>query len=121
MNIINMKSEGDVVDPEDWSPERTQYLESLGTGETANQSWTLNTILAGSYLVYVVLIPVPESAGSGIQPVTSPGIQVEVASFTRLNPGGILPFAVGIPIFLILILGGLIQLRRRRMDSGGSE
>ncbi|MDQ5839633.1 MAG: ABC transporter permease, partial [Chloroflexota bacterium] len=29
MNIINLDQEGDVVDPEDWSPERTQYVEVL--------------------------------------------------------------------------------------------
>ena len=32
MNIINLDKTGDVVDPEDWSPQRTQYLESLGPG-----------------------------------------------------------------------------------------
>ena len=35
MNIINLDLEGDVVDPEDWSPERTQYIESLKAGSSS--------------------------------------------------------------------------------------
>lgn len=120
MNIINLDSTGDVVDPEDWSPERTQYLQSLKPGQTAKQSWVLNTILEGDYMVYVVLIPTPESANVTSQPVTSPGIHVQVKAFTRLNPGGILPFAIGIPIFLILVLAGMLWVRRRGVDTGGS-
>jgi ABC-type transport system involved in multi-copper enzyme maturation permease subunit len=121
MNIINLDSTGDVVDPEDWSPERTQYLESLEAGKSATQSWTLNTILEGEYMVYVVLIPTPESDNRTSQPVTSQGIHVKVNQFTRLNPGGILPFAVGIPIILVLILAGVLWMRRRGVDTGGSE
>ncbi|HLF72856.1 MAG TPA: ABC transporter permease subunit, partial [Anaerolineales bacterium] len=29
MNVINLDASGDVVDPEDWSPQRTQYIDSL--------------------------------------------------------------------------------------------
>jgi ABC-type transport system involved in multi-copper enzyme maturation permease subunit len=119
MNIINLSSSGDVVDPEDWSPERTQYLESIAPGKSATQSWVLNTILEGDYMVYVVLIPKPENDTSTSQPVTSEGVHVMVSQFTRLNPGGILPFAVGIPIILILILVAVVWFRRRGTDTGG--
>jgi hypothetical protein len=43
MNIINLDKQGDVVDPEDWSPQRTQYLENLAPGESASLSWIINT------------------------------------------------------------------------------
>lgn len=121
MNIINLSATGDVVDPEDWSPERTQYLESLAPGETQTQSWILNTILEGDYMVYVVVIPAPLDESSTSQPVASPGIHVKVNAFTRLNPGGILPIAVGIPILLVLVLIGLLKLRRRGVDVGSSQ
>ena len=120
MNIINLDSTGDVVDPEDWSPERTQYLESVTPGASAKQSWILNTILAGDYMVYMVLIPTPASDKTTSQPVTSQGIHVRVKEFTRLNPGGILPFAIGIPAALVLILLAVTQIRRRGIDMGGS-
>ena len=118
MNIINLDSTGDVVDPEDWSPERTQYLRSLAPGDTATQSWVLNTILEGDYMVYVVLIPTPAGDVATSQPVTSKGIHVKVSPFTRINPGGILPFAIGIPIVLVLILGGVLWVRRRGVETG---
>ena len=121
MNIINLSSSGDVVDPEDWSPERTQYLESIGPGKSITQTWILNTILEGNYMVYVVLVPTPTGDDSTSQPVTSSGIHIKVNAFTRLNPGGILPFAIGIPLFLILILIGVSWLRRRGIDTGASH
>ena len=117
MNIINIKSTGDVVDPEDWSPQRTQYLQAVGAGESATQSWTLNTILSGDYMVYVVALPVPEDSAEVSQPLTSPGIRVSVASFARLNPGGILPYAIGIPLLLLLALAALMRMRQRTTDT----
>jgi len=121
MNIINLDATGDVVDPEDWSPERTQYLESLAPGETQTQTWILNTILEGDYMVYVVVIPAPVNDDSTSQPVASSGVHVKVNSFARLNPGGILPFAIGIPVLLVLILIGLLRLRRQSVDIDGPQ
>ena len=40
MNIIKMGS-GDPVDPEDWSPERTQEVDSLAPGESVEQAWVV--------------------------------------------------------------------------------
>jgi ABC-type transport system involved in multi-copper enzyme maturation permease subunit len=121
MNIINLSSTGDVVDPEDWSPERTQYLKTLAPGESATQAWTLHTILEGNYMVYVVLIPSPTNNESTSQPVASSGIHVVVNPFTRINPGGILPFAIGIPVALVVVLAVVLRFRRRDVDSGGSS
>jgi ABC-type transport system involved in multi-copper enzyme maturation permease subunit len=118
MNIINLSSTGDVVDPEDWSPQRTQYLEPLAPGEASTQAWVLNTILEGDYTVYVVVIPEPAAPNQTSQPITSPGVHVTVEHFARLNPGGILPYAVGIPLMLVLVLVGVLWLRRRNTDTG---
>ncbi|MEW6030930.1 MAG: ABC transporter permease subunit [Chloroflexota bacterium] len=76
MNIINLDASGDVVDPEDWSPQRTQYLEALGPGESAELAWIINTILEGDYMVYMVIIPAPESKETTSQPIASPGIHL---------------------------------------------
>jgi ABC-2 type transport system permease protein len=120
MNVINLDAKGEVVDPEDWSPQRTQYLESLAPGQSASQHWIINTILDGNYMVYMVLIPTPDSTEATSQPVASSGIHLTVTPFTRLNPGGVLPYAIGVPIVL---LGGIVvlyRLRRRNIDMGGS-
>lgn len=120
MNIINLDATGDVVDPEDWSPQRTQYLESLRPGQSANLAWIINTILDGDYMVYMVLLPEPASTETTSQPVASSGIHLTVTPFTRLNPGGVLPFAIGGPVLLLLGIIILYRVRRRNIDMGGS-
>ena len=121
MNIINLDSEGDVVDPEDWSPERTQYIESLAAGQSEELSWIINTILDGDYMVYMVLIPEPDGEAETSQPMASSGIHLTVTPFTRLNPGGVLPYAIGGPLVLGLAIYLISRRRRRGIDTGGGS
>ncbi|NJD58841.1 MAG: hypothetical protein FIA98_05515 [Anaerolineae bacterium] len=118
MNIINLDAKGDVVDPEDWSPQRTQYNESLGSGKSINQAWIINTILDGNYMVYMVLIPAPASQAGTSHPVASSGIHLTVTPYTRLNPGGVLPYAIGGPIIVLIGILALYRLRRKQIDNG---
>jgi hypothetical protein len=120
MNVINLDAAGDVVDPEDWSPQRTQYIDTLGAGESTTQNWIINTILEGDFMVYMVLIPEPESDEATSHPVTSGGIHLIVDPFTRLNPGGVLPFAIGGPVLLLVITYFVYRRRRQQIDMGGS-
>ncbi len=118
MNIINVSGEGDPVDPEDWSPERTQSVDALDPGEASTQSWRLNTILEGDYMVYMVVISPPPSPDTTSHPITSPGIHVTVERFVRTNPGGVLPIAVGIPVLVGVVALAVFSLRRRMIDTG---
>jgi hypothetical protein len=118
MNIINLDAQGDVVDPEDWSPQRTQYLENLAPGDSANLAWIINTILDGDYMVYMVLIPEPSDTESTSLPVASSGIHLTVTPYTRLNPGGVLPFVIGGPILVLVGIYVIFRLRRRQIDTG---
>ncbi len=118
MNIINLRAEGEIVDPEDWSPQRTQYLETLAPGQSATLSWRVNAILDGDYLVYMVVIPEPAGKDATSQPIASSGIHLTVTPFTRLNPGGVLPYAVGGPLVLGLIIYLVYRQRHRRIDEG---
>jgi ABC-2 type transport system permease protein len=120
LNIINLDAEGDVVDPEDWSPQRTHYVEAVSPGGSATQSWTVNTILEGDYMVYIVVIPAPSNEDSTSHPVASPGIHIKVHPFTRLNPGGILPIAFGVPIAIVLLMFGVVRVRGRGIDTNES-
>ncbi len=121
MNIINLDQEGDVVDPEDWSPERTQYIDQLSPGDSSTLSWRVNAILDGDYIVYMVAMPEPASRDDTSQAVASSGIHLTVMPFTRLNPRGIVPLVIGAP--LVLGLGTLASfvIRRRETQGGGSN
>lgn len=119
MNIINLDALGDIVDPEDWSPQRTQYHDGLAPGESATHSWRVNAILDGDYMIYMVAIPQPDGQEATSHPVSSPGIHLTVTEFTRLNPGGVLPFAIGGPILVLLGLLYVYRRRRRGIDVGG--
>jgi hypothetical protein len=121
MNIINLSKTGDVVDPEDWSPQRTQYIDSLSPKQSVTLSWTVNAVLDGDFMVYVVAIPQPQSAGGSSQVGASPGLHLTVAKFASLNPSGVLPFVIGVPIIVILAIFLLFRLRRRQIDQGGTK
>ena len=118
MNIINLDAAGDVVDPEDWSPQRTQYIESLAAGKSVSLSWRVNAILDGDYLIYMTLIPEPAGEKATSQPQASSAIHLTVTPFTKLNPGGVLPYAIGGPVVLILGMTLLNRYRRRQIDTG---
>jgi ABC-type transport system involved in cytochrome c biogenesis permease component len=121
MNIINLDAAGDIVDPEDWSPQRTQYIDSIPPGQSKTLSWRVNAILDGDYLVYMVLVPEPDGKDATSRPVASSGLHLTVTPFTKLNPGGVLPYAIGGPVIL---LGGMMLIyraRRRKIDVGGES
>jgi len=109
MNIVNVGSH-ETVDPEDWSPERTQEIEPLAAGTSAELEWQIDTILDGDYMVYITAVPAPSGSDATTQPISSSGIHLTVEAFTRSNPGGVLPLAIGVPLVLTLVT---VALRRR--------
>jgi ABC-2 type transport system permease protein len=115
LNIIKLSSGGDVVDPEDWSPERTQYIDSVTAGDAVRLNWTIEAILKGDYMVYLVAVPEPEGEESTSTPVASPGLHLTVGAFQRLNPGGVLPVVIAVPLGVTLSLLLLVRLRIRRL------
>lgn len=119
MNIINLDQEGDVVDPEDWSPERTQYIDRLAPGQAATLSWRVNSILDGDYIVYMVVMPEPAERDATSQAVASTGVHLTVMPFTRLNPRGVLPLVIGAPVVLAFGTALALGIRRRETELGG--
>ena len=115
MNIINLGS-GQPVDPEDWSPERTQAIGSLKAGQASELTWTIESILKGDYLIYMVVTPKPVGSTSTSQPVASSAIHLTVKPHTRFNPGGILPLAISTPTALLVVWLGLRAMRRREVE-----
>ena len=121
MNIIKISSTGDVVDPEDWSPQRTQYVKTVAAGDAVRQSWTIEAILKGDYMVYLVAIPQPADEGSTSQPVASSGLHLTVGAFSNLNPQGVLPVVIAVPLGVTLVLLLLIRFRLRRLGRDEPE
>lgn len=110
MNIVKT-GQGDPVDPEDWSPQRTQGIEMLAPGESVKLTWTVQAILEGDFMVYLTIVPKPEGPDATSQLVASSGIHITVNPFADSNPGGVLPIAVGIPLALMALS---ILLRRSK-------
>ena len=118
MNVVNLDAMGDTVDPEDWAPKRTQYIQSLAPGESVSLHWIINTILDGNYMVYMVLIPAPANSESTSQAVATSGIHLTVHPFTRLNPGGVLPYAIGVPLIVLTLILFVHRRRNVLIDAG---
>ena len=57
---------------------------------------------------------------SNILPLASSGLHLTVTPFARLNPGGVLPLAIGMPAGLTLGISFLRWRRRRGIDVGAS-
>lgn len=95
------------VDPEDWTATLTKELGVIGAGDSATAEWTIQPISSGGFSVYAVTL----SPGADTTTVSNV-LQVSVADQRSLNPGGILPVAIGAPV----VVGGLllVQLRLAR-------
>jgi ABC-2 type transport system permease protein len=119
MNIINLDAQGEIVDPEDWSPQRTQYIEVISPGDSVTLNWRVNCILDGDYMVYMVVVPEPQGQNATSQPIASSGIHLTVTPFTKLNPGGVLPIAIGAPILILVIIYFVNRRRHKQIDADG--
>ena len=96
-------------------------IEPLAPGQSVDHTWTIEAILEGDYMVYIVVIPEPESKKATSQPVSTSGVHLTVTPFLNYNPGGVLPVAIGIPAALMLGTVTLHWVRRRRIDTGGAD
>jgi len=109
LNVLSLRS-GVYVDPEDWSSNRTRYLPPIPAGRSIDVNWRMQAVNAGSFGVYVAVLP---QSGAAVPPTTGPTVRVSVAHRNTLNSGGILPLALGIPAVLCVLLLGLRARRRR--------
>lgn len=95
------------VDLEDWSAEKGQFIGTIDAGSTLPLNWKIHFVKAGNYS----LIIVAEAASSQV-PQVSTVTHFNVAPKKNLNPGQVLPVALGTPI-VILCLMFFISYRRR--------
>lgn len=99
---------GVYVDPEDWSPKRTQYLSTLGAGDSARLTWTVQAVTSGPLLLYVSITD-PRTASV----TTSGALEMQVGGQRRLVAAKVLPLVVWAPgtVLVLLVATGL---RKRR-------
>ena len=115
LNVLSLR-DGVYVDPEDWSSQRTRYLAPIPAGSATTVTWKLEAVNAGSFGVYIAVLPEEGAAGS---PTTGPAIHVAVTQRKTLNSGGILPLALGIP-GLIGLVWAVVRIRRSRAQARGA-
>jgi hypothetical protein len=112
LNIASLRG-GVYVDPEDWSPRRTQYVQPLAPGASIDLSWRVTAVNGGRLGVYVTVLPsrAPQTAATGLA-VGAP-IDLRVAERRTLNSGGVLFVALGVPGLLALAMAGARARRGR--------
>lgn len=106
---VNVASaDGTYVDLEDWSAEVTRLVESIEPNAKTTLAWDLQAVNAGSFHVYVVLLP-----NSG-PPTVSVSTRVTVGQKRTLSAGGALPVAIVVPVLLGAAAAALRYRARRR-------
>ena len=116
LNVVSLR-DGVYVDPEDWSSQRTHYLEPLPAGASTTITWHVHAVNDGVLGMVVTVLP---ERGAGLPPPTGPLIRLTVAERKTLNSGGILPLVIGIPALIGAVALG-IRLRRGRQAVTGAS
>lgn len=99
------------VDPEDWTATLSKQVGVIDAGDTAVVDWRLQPISGGDFVIYAVAI------SPGLDDLASSDLAaVNVVSKRSLNPGGILPVAIGVPGLVALLL--VAQMRHARRTAG---
>jgi hypothetical protein len=83
----------------DWSAEKGLFIGTIDSGQTLPLNWKIHFVKAGKYS----LIIVAETAGQKIPEVSSI-VHFTVKPKLNLNPGQVLPVALGTPIVLLFIM-----------------
>lgn len=100
------------VDPEDWTSTLTKTIGVVDSGRSLTVDWELQPISGGDFAIYAVAL----SAGAE---TLSPSnvLSVAVQDQRSLNPGGILPVAIGAPLVVAGLLFLQMRLARRKPKS----
>lgn len=96
------------VDPEDWSPERTQYVDPLAPGDSVDLTWSVQAVTAGPIILYV---SVTEPGSATV--VSSNPFNLTVGGQRAVDSARVTPLVVFTPA-VVLALFAATFLRRRR-------
>lgn len=108
LNVLSV--EPDVyVDPEDWSAQRTVYLDPIPAHGSVRVPWQVQAVNEGRFVLYVAV-----TTRHGPAPVAvSDGLWLSSAGARTIGSVGVLPVVLGVPgaVALLLVLNAA---RRRR-------
>jgi hypothetical protein len=108
LSLVNLDTKMP-VDLEDWSAERGLFIGTINAGQLFPLSWKIHFVQAGSYALTLIA----DVAGDD-RPVVSRMTYFNVKKKLNLNPGNVLPVALGEPIFIVLIFLVIGYIRRSK-------
>jgi len=91
---------GPHVDPEDWSPLRTQYIDTIQPGGSVELAWEVHTLFEGDFAIYVTIVSQEKSFG----PVGSPTLHIHAGPDNVLPLNEVILVAVIVPLFPLALL-----------------
>jgi hypothetical protein len=94
------------VDLEDWSAERGLYIGTIDSGQTFPLSWKIHFVKSGDYALMVIALTASDEV-----PQVSNITHFNVQPKRNLNPGQVLPVALGTPVLVALLM--LLMAYRR--------
>lgn len=107
LNILTT-DEDVYVDPEDWSPERTQYLEPLAAGDATELTWSVQAVTSGPLILYVSVTS-PDSGSV----VSSGPLNLDVHGQRVVDSAGVMPLVLWTPASVLMLLGVVFTRKRR--------
>ena len=99
------------VDLEDWSAEKGLHIGTIEPGQTLPLNWKIHFVKAGDYSLIVVA-----DAPASNMPQVSKITHFHVSPKRNLNPGKVLPVALGMPILLLFVMGVINHRRQKDQD-----
>ncbi len=97
------------VDLEDWSAEKGLFIGTIDAGQTLPLEWKIHFVKQGTYTLSIIA-----NIEGQEKPVTSILTYFDVRPKVNLDPGHVLPVALGEPLVLLLIFGFLNFYRNKK-------
>ena len=97
------------VDLEDWSAEKGLYIGTIDTAQSLPLNWKIHFVKAGHYSLVLVATQTDRNV-----PQVSTVTHFIVNPKRTLNPGHVLPVALGVPVLLAFLLTLNSYWRQRR-------
>ena len=107
LNILTT-DEDVYVDPEDWSPERAQYLDPLAAGDATELAWSVQAVTSGPLILFVSVTS-PDSTSV----VSSGPLNLDVHGQRVVDSAGVTPLVLWTPASVLLLLAAVFTRRRR--------
>jgi hypothetical protein len=97
------------VDLEDWSAEKGLFIGTIDSGQTLPLEWKIHFVKSGTYTLSIIA-----NIEGQEKPVTSVLTYFDVKQKKNLDPGHVLPVALGEPFVLLIAFGFLSYYRNKK-------